>query len=273
MRGRRARRKAAASRLPTQHELLTEPGASLREAMLDQTVTFATLFGIATGMFSCALSLAFTQILNQDRLFWFMIASIFVGSVCLGTVAARRFLSAMDRLGTGLHGEQAVAFVLKDLERLGYSVFHDVPSLRRPAPANIDHVDIGPSGVFAIETKTIRKRGNNYTIELKDQQLCINGHPLQSDAIAQARAVADDLAHILDRFAGQQCQVQPAVAIPGWFVRADKIPWQQSVWVVSHNALVSLITSPHRSTLPNGLDKKLAGALRAHIRSVDASTS
>ncbi|HEX6262725.1 MAG TPA: nuclease-related domain-containing protein [Actinomycetota bacterium] len=48
----------------------------------------------------------------------------------------------------GLHGERAVA---KALERLpaGYRVIHDLDIGR----GNVDHVVIGPTGVFAIETK------------------------------------------------------------------------------------------------------------------------
>ncbi|MEQ9096266.1 MAG: nuclease-related domain-containing protein [Phycisphaerales bacterium] len=223
------------------------------------------------GVLACTVGFASSRLLNGGQHFWLTAGISLVAAVGLGVVSLRRFTQTIEPLQTGLHGERAVSLVLRDLERQGYSVFHDVPSLRRPNEANLDHVVIGPTGVFAIETKTIRKRGRQYTLEFCNDQISINDHPLCSDPIGQARAVADDLAYILDRFAGRKCAVQPVVAIPGWFVRADKTPWQQPVWVVNHNALVTLITSPHRPRLPNGLDRQLAGALQTHIRAAAAA--
>jgi Nuclease-related domain len=51
----------------------------------------------------------------------------------------------------GAHGERHTARVLDRLTRDGYVVFHDlaVPD----SPANIDHLVIGPSGLFVIDSK------------------------------------------------------------------------------------------------------------------------
>jgi hypothetical protein len=51
----------------------------------------------------------------------------------------------------GAHGERRTARLLDRLTRDGYSVFHDlaVPG----SPANVDHLVIGPSGVFVIDSK------------------------------------------------------------------------------------------------------------------------
>jgi hypothetical protein len=51
----------------------------------------------------------------------------------------------------GAHGERQTARLLDRLGRDGYVVFHD---LAMPdSPANVDHLVIGPSGVFAIDSK------------------------------------------------------------------------------------------------------------------------
>jgi Nuclease-related domain len=51
----------------------------------------------------------------------------------------------------GAHGEQQTARLLDRLTRDGYVVFHD---LALPgAPANVDHLVIGPTGVFVIDSK------------------------------------------------------------------------------------------------------------------------
>jgi Nuclease-related domain len=51
----------------------------------------------------------------------------------------------------GAHGERHTARQLRRLHRDGYVVFHDlaVPD----SPANVDHVVIGPTGVFVIDSK------------------------------------------------------------------------------------------------------------------------
>ena len=51
----------------------------------------------------------------------------------------------------GAHGERRTARLLHRLTRDGYVVFHDlaVPD----SPANVDHLVIGPSGVFVIDSK------------------------------------------------------------------------------------------------------------------------
>jgi hypothetical protein len=49
----------------------------------------------------------------------------------------------------GARGEEAVGRVLKKLEVHGYRTLHDLET----AHGNLDHVVVGPTGVFAIETK------------------------------------------------------------------------------------------------------------------------
>lgn len=70
--------------------------------------------------------------------------------------AAFRFYKARHQLRAfrlGLEGERTVGALLEDLRRRGYRILHDIPNARKPT-FNIDHVAIGPGGVFAIESKT-----------------------------------------------------------------------------------------------------------------------
>jgi len=50
----------------------------------------------------------------------------------------------------GANAEKAVGAALKELERDGYVVMHDIQQERQ---ANIDHLVSGPTGVYLIETK------------------------------------------------------------------------------------------------------------------------
>ncbi|MDQ3725872.1 MAG: NERD domain-containing protein [Actinomycetota bacterium] len=58
----------------------------------------------------------------------------------------------IDRWRRGAEGEEAVGQILEELAIDGWHVLHDVTFGR----GNIDHVAIGPGGVFAIETKSHR---------------------------------------------------------------------------------------------------------------------
>ena len=73
----------------------------------------------------------------------------FVGLAILGRLPA-------DALawGRGADGERRTAEFLDELAASGYVVLHDrlIPGTR----ANVDHVAIGPGGVFVIETKNLR---------------------------------------------------------------------------------------------------------------------
>lgn len=60
----------------------------------------------------------------------------------------------------GAEGERSAARDLEELKASGWHVFHDVTP-RRDAAWNIDHVLIGPGGVYAIETKNWNKSDKN----------------------------------------------------------------------------------------------------------------
>jgi len=73
--------------------------------------------------------------------------SIFLGAKL--TKAIRR----VDQLRLGYEGEMAVGQELNQLMSEGYRIYHDFPA----DGFNVDHVVIGPTGVFAVETKARRK--------------------------------------------------------------------------------------------------------------------
>ena len=85
--------------------------------------------------------------------------------VALGVMlAGDRFYSAQaGRWLRGAAGERAVGAVLAQLEDEGWKALHDI-SLGR---GNVDHVLVGPGGIFTIETKSNRGRLSIDRIEPK----------------------------------------------------------------------------------------------------------
>ncbi len=65
---------------------------------------------------------------------------------------ARHHQQIADRYGRGADGEEATAEALAALDRQAWVVLHDVAWPGRRL-ANLDHVAIGPSGVFVIDSK------------------------------------------------------------------------------------------------------------------------
>jgi hypothetical protein len=73
---------------------------------------------------------------------------LFLGPLVL-YVARRPLLDLMNPWLKGWTGEREVARVLAPLTSVGYEVLHDVDL----GSGNVDHVVVGPTGIYAIETK------------------------------------------------------------------------------------------------------------------------
>lgn len=119
----------------------------------------------------------------------------------------------------GWLGEQALAEELQSLLALGCQVFHDVPGQDK---WNIDHVVVGPSGVYAVETKYRTKRPG--AAGGRDNEAIFDGTTIQfpsgydADAPEQAVRNARWLANTLSKAVGERVAVQAIVALPGWWV-------------------------------------------------------
>jgi len=122
-------------------------------------------------------------------------------------------------LRLGLRGEQAVAEALQQVAPLGYRAFHDLPAGK---DWNIDHVVVGPGGVFTLETKTRSKC--KAPAGRKEGTVYYNGKALEfpwgdnTAAVPQAAGAAKWLADFVSQATGRKVEVQPLLIIPGWYV-------------------------------------------------------
>jgi hypothetical protein len=116
----------------------------------------------------------------------------------------------------GSLGEQVVGRELDQLMAQGYRVFHDVEF----SGWNIDHVVVGPRGVFAVETKTRRKptqkSGLDSKVVFDGEALTYPGKSPERDAIEQATRNAESLAQWITESAAENIPVVPVIALPGW---------------------------------------------------------
>ena len=139
-------------------------------------------------------------------------------------VKAFKSLNQMRNCRFGLRGEQAVAEELtnRNLVSAGYASFHDVPG---DGPWNIDHVVIGPAGIFVLETKTRSRRKAKKDQE--EQTALFDGKMLHfpwcfdSKAVNQVKYNAEWVRNFVAGFGPKNILVQPVVVVPGWFVEAQ----------------------------------------------------
>jgi hypothetical protein len=136
----------------------------------------------------------------------------------------------------GLQAELAVAQCLTALIADGAMVFHDFPT----GKGNIDHIVVGRSVVFAIETKWRRKPGYKGRDAARVQ---FDGHLLrfptwtESKPVEQAQYQAQWLEKFLASGTGTSVRVIPVVALPGWYVEQANRGVKTDVLVSNcHNA-------------------------------------
>jgi nuclease-like protein len=130
----------------------------------------------------------------------------------------------------GAAGERRTARLLSQLEQYGWAVLHDlaVPASR----ANIDHLVIGPGGVFVIDSKQYRGR-----LQLdRIGRMWHSGYPL-TPALRAVSFEADQAAQVLP---DPGMAVVPIVAVHGAQVPWDKVV-MAGVPVVAAKRLPSML--------------------------------
>lgn len=137
-------------------------------------------------------------------------------------------------LRLGRDGEKAVGQYLEDLRGKGYRVLHDISGDN----FNVDHVVLAQNGIFVVETKTISKpQKGEAKISVTDDNILVNGIPMDRNPLVQAKAAASWIADLLKQSTGKAFPVKPVVVFPGWYVEGK----QKDVWVVNPKGLPTFI--------------------------------
>jgi hypothetical protein len=120
---------------------------------------------------------------NVSPNFWLALAIVVTG---IAAIAYLRLIPKARNLVRGERGELRVAEILDELRGSGYRVYHDLVE----DGFNNDHVVVGPTGVYAIETKF---RSGSGVIEYRNGEgLFVGNNKLEEDRdpLAQARGSA-----------------------------------------------------------------------------------
>ncbi|MFI6705380.1 nuclease-related domain-containing protein [Nonomuraea sp. NPDC050478] len=101
----------------------------------------------------------------------------------------------------GAAGQPATARRLRTLELAGYTVLHDLAIPR--SNTNIDHLVIGPTGVFVIDSKKGHRRT---TIRAASGTLCAPSDKVVRPVLFEARRAGE----VLSQAAGRRVEVTPS---------------------------------------------------------------
>jgi hypothetical protein len=222
---RRKNRKTRAP-FPDNAKLLRGPGETLRRklATLDEQIIYHLLVAfIAPITVGCALVWIATHVTGTAQVGGLI--AVAAGLLLCLFLVIRHLVVGIERwrnIWLGYFGERVVAESLEPLKAQGFRVFHDVPAGDAKNPFNIDHVILGPAGVFAVETKTRRK--GRARPGFAEHQIIYDGHVLAypwgedrhglDQALRQAVWLRASIAQLL----GQTIPVQPILTFPGWMV-------------------------------------------------------
>jgi hypothetical protein len=168
----------------------------------------------------------------------------------------------MRQRGQGIRGERIVGQLLEELRSLGCKVYHDVVEDRY----NIDHVIIGPYGVFAVETKAPSKPAKGQSAVVFDgKTVKVGGSQPRDEVVIQAKASARRVREILLEMTGQAPHVTPVILYVNWFV--EVYTRDPTVIVANQNYFIrSFDRLQNPNTLPTAQVDFFAAAMERYLR-------
>jgi hypothetical protein len=226
----RRKRLSRGEKLALSDKLLRPAGCSLQIKIENLTDDYVTWMLAA---FLCSLAsvgaLGFPPADVLGRSMWLGVAATCAAGC---SVMAWRKRTRIRWARLGWIGEQAMAEYLGVLASEGCRLFHDVPSDKE----NIDHVIVGPPGVFAVETKCWSKRPGAFNAAT--HEAVFDGYAIRfpwgitDRPLNQARRNKKWLEEFLSKSTGERVTVQTIVALPGWWVSVTS-KMNSGVWVLS----------------------------------------
>lgn len=180
---------------PLTRDLLRSPGESLRREIedLDTEVSASLAMAVSYPLLMCALCFSQMYWFGAKLDSWVVIVYALFAAIGMVwfVIKLAKDSKKKTRLRLGLECELAMGQELNLLMGAGYRVYHDFPADH----FNIDHIAVGPNGVFAVETKGRAKPKNHegsfdYVVAYDGERLQFPGWA-EAKPLEQARRQAD----------------------------------------------------------------------------------
>lgn len=260
-------------RTPFTHDFLRSPGHALLKRLdgLNQEISIYLLylFSLPICIYAAYISLLYfakTEIDTQGIITLAIICTVMIAFFLFRLL---RFFRERRIVRLGYEGQLAVAQELNQLMKEGYHVYHDLPVDK----FNIDHIVVGHTGVYAIETNAQSKpksRGR-----LKDATVSYDGRvlyfPKGEDwkTLDQAKQQADWLSDWIQRAVGKPIAVRAIVALPGWYVKRTSA---DGISVINPEQFSSLFKYIKPRHLPQEMIHQIVHQIEQKFRNVEPSS-
>jgi hypothetical protein len=261
----RLRLKRRGERLAISEKLLRPAGYSLQlqiERLTEEAIWW--MLGSVAASLALACTLGSPSPDTIGRSAWLVFLAVSAAVCC---VVSWRKVKRGQYSRLGWFGEQAMAEYLSGLAANDCRLFHDVPCDR----GNIDHVVVGPFGIFAVETKCWSKRLGKFSAA--KHEAVFDGNAIRlpwgiTDApLKQARRNQRWLEGFLAKSTGEPVAVQAIVALPGWWVSLS-VKIDSGVWVLSGKQVAGRIAG-EQPKLPPKTIQQVAYQLEQRCRDVE----
>jgi hypothetical protein len=203
-----------------------------------------------------------------------LVLTIFAGAFILLLFFSIRSLQSRIRRSAddylGFIGERYVAEWLDPLKAAGWFIFHDLPCDGANKKFNVDHVAVGPRGIWVVETKTHRKGRAKpgrkaHEVESDGRQVIWPWFE-ESDSLQQAANIASFLRDWLKTMTGKSYAVSAVLAVPGYLVTERKLG---PVRLANPKSLPDMLTSSRNPVLPPADIDLVRRQLEAKCRDVE----
>ena len=167
----------------------------------------------------------------------------------------------------GYEGEVAAGQELNQMMLQGHHVYHDFVADK----FNIDHVVVGPAGVFAVETKARAKPTSDN--RSADAKVTYDGKCLhfpkwkEVKPLEQAKAQAVWLERWLSSATGEKTQVRPVVTLPGWFITRTS---SDGILVINPKQFIGIAKPINGNTLDERRIKSIVHQIDQRCRNIES---
>ena len=209
-------------RSPFTAKFLRGPGQSLIEKLDNINDDLFACLAMLIAMPISLYALYISNLYFQKRLLSFSSAfvSIISGALFVGYLIFKMvgLLNLRRSTRLGYEGEVATGQELNQMMLQGFHVYHDFVADK----FNIDHIVVGPAGVFAVETKARAKPTSDN--RSADAKVTYDGRCIhfpkwkEVKPLEQAKAQSVWLERWLSSATGEKTAVRPVVALPGWYI-------------------------------------------------------
>ena len=260
-------------RTPLTHDFPRFPGhTSLKrlDALNHEiNIYLVSLFSLPICIYAAYISLLYFAKTEIDIQAIITLAIISTAMIAYFLFRLLRFFRGRRIVRLGYEGEVTVAQELNQLMMEGYYVYHDLPADK----FNINHIVIGHTGVFAIETNAQSKPTSRGRVE--DATVSYDGRvlyfPKGNDwkTLDQAKQQADWLSEWIHRAVGKPIAVRAIVALPGWYVKRTSA---DGISVINPKQFSSLFKYIKPRHLPQEMISRIVHQIEQKFRNAEPSS-